>query len=106
MSLKLEAEVRELKDKLSFVESILASWGIQGRWVSIKQAATLLSVKPWLIEDAIGKAEKNRAIGKRSSLVYGTHYRSIAPSDSQRPLWQVNYLEFQNYLNMPPELKD
>jgi len=100
-SKQIALDLEFLKERLAFVEAVMQSWGIQGRWVSTKQAAAILSVKPSLLSALITKSEAQRVTNQLSVWEYGVHYRNIAPPESQKPLWQVNFVAAQQYFNTP-----
>lgn len=96
--------LEELQHRVEWLESVLLAYGISGPWLSPAKAAKILGFSRDKIIDEIHAAEKARATGKRSDLIYGTHYRNIASPESMEPTWQVNVTQFSKVVGgTPPE---
>ncbi len=105
MTATLKQDIERLRASVDYLEAVVKAWGITGVWVSINQAASLLGVSPPQLRGYIERAEEARLSGKKPKLAYGTHYRNIAAYGCKKPTWQVNFLELQKWMNLPPELK-
>ena len=107
----LEQEIQELKrenQRLSQQVDILnKAVGITGLWALPGKAALFLGTSPSNIRRIIRQAEEARALGKRYyPPKYGVHYRNEKDVNSERAVWKVNVVKFDEYLNIPPEQRN
>lgn len=104
LSITLEQRLKTLEAEHAWIRQMLEAFGLEGPWLSPAKAATALGLSRDRIMDEIELAEQYRIKNKRGDVVYGRHYRNIQnPLTSVKAAWQVNVVEFQKVLEIPPD---
>ncbi len=103
---KLAAEIEQLKAEQQWMKQVLETQGVKGPWLSPPKAAPLLGISHDRIMSELEAAESLRALGKRSDLIYGIHYRNIANvhnPETKYSTWQVHLVKLSEILMIPPD---
>lgn len=108
---KTDQELQELKAKFAVLDAehqwlkqvCKMLFSIADPWMSPAKASPILGWSRDRIMKEIELAEKARALGQRSDVLYGQHYRNDQSPDATEPTWKVNLTEFSKLTTIPPD---
>jgi crotonobetainyl-CoA:carnitine CoA-transferase CaiB-like acyl-CoA transferase len=106
MTRRITDEVESLKNQVSHLTRIVEACGLPiSPWLTPAEAAKILGISRDRLITEIQQAEQARLGRSKYPFIYGKHYRNIADANGNRPTWQINLAQAEQYFRLPPELR-